>query len=131
MTSADHSPCLANIIFERILAGVQPPEAPNTALARFALYWLIVDGTKAGTTVTTAKLGQQTQIRPSRLLALAERLEPLGLITRERITVSHGKGRAWAYQPVLPTDLTAIALDPDEAQHERESFIMCHRAGDY
>jgi predicted transcriptional regulator len=74
----------------------------------------MVDGTKAGTTITTAKLGKQTDITPTRLIALAERLEALGLITRERITASHGKGRAWAYHPVLPTDLASIAFGQEQ-----------------
>jgi hypothetical protein len=104
---------LTNAIFQRILASIQPPAAPNKALECFALYWLIVDRTAAGTTVTTAKLGQQTHIGPTRLIALAERLETVGLITRERITASHGKGRAWAYHPVLPTDLSSTALNQE------------------
>jgi hypothetical protein len=91
MTSADHCPSLTAAIFQRILASIQPPTAPNKALECFALYWLIVDGTKAGTTVTTAKLGKQTDITPTRLIALAERLETLGLITRERITRAMAK----------------------------------------
>jgi hypothetical protein len=114
MTSPDHSPSLTSAIFQRILASIQPPTAPNKALECFALYWLIINGTKAGTTVTTAKLGQQTNITPTRLIALAERLENLGLITRERITASHGKGRAWAYHPVMPTDLAVIALNEEQ-----------------
>jgi RIO-like serine/threonine protein kinase len=81
------------MIFQRILAGVQPPEAPNKALEYFALYWLIIDGAKAGTTVTTAKLRQQTRMRSTSLIPLAERLESLGLITRQQITASHGKFR--------------------------------------
>jgi hypothetical protein len=74
----------------------------------------LVDGTKAGAIVTTAILGQQTRIGPTRIIALAERLEKLRLITRQRITASHGKGRAWAYHPVLPTDLASIALDQEQ-----------------
>jgi hypothetical protein len=48
------------------------------------------------------------------MIALAEPLGSLGLITRERITASHGKGRLWAYHPVLPTDLASIALDQEQ-----------------
>jgi hypothetical protein len=116
MTSAGHCPSLTAAIFQRILASIQPPMAPNKALECFALYWLIVDGTNAGTNVTTAILGQQTRIGPTRIIALAERLEKLGLITRERITASHGKGRAWAYHPVLPVDLASIALDQEQGR---------------
>jgi hypothetical protein len=65
MTPRDYSPSLTNAVFQRILASIQPPVAANKALECFALYWLIVDGAKAGTIVTTAKLGQQTGIRPT------------------------------------------------------------------
>jgi hypothetical protein len=116
MTPPDHSSSLTSAIFQSILASFQPPMAPNKALECFVLYWLIVDGTKEGATVTTAKLGQQTGIGPTRIIALAERLETLGLITRERITASHGKGRAWAYHPVLPRDLASIALDQEQGR---------------
>jgi hypothetical protein len=113
MTSAERIPSLTNAIFQRILASIQPPTAPNKALECFALYWLIVDETKAGATITTAILGQQTHLRSTQIIGLAERLETLGLITRERITASHGKGRAWAYHPVLPTGLALTALDQE------------------
>lgn len=110
ITPPYHSPSLTNAIFQRIIASIQPPTVPNKALECFALYWLIIGGTKAGTVITTAKLGQQTRLTPACLIALTERLEALGLITRERITASHGKGRAWAYHPVLPLDLVPLAL---------------------
>jgi hypothetical protein len=114
MSPPDRSPSLTNAIFQRILASIQPPAAPNKALECFTLYWLIVDGTKAGITVTTAKLGQQTRLGSTQIIGLAELLETLGLISRERIPASHGKGRAWAYHPVLPTDLASIALNQEQ-----------------
>jgi len=114
MTYSRQCPSLTSAIFQRILAGVQPPEAPNKALEMFALYWLIIDGTEAGSPITTAKLVQQTHVRTTGLIDMAERLEKLGLITRQRITASHGKGRAWAYHPVLPTELTSIVVGQEQ-----------------
>jgi hypothetical protein len=38
MISAGHCPSLTAAIFQRILARIQPPTAPNKALECFALY---------------------------------------------------------------------------------------------
>ncbi|EIM26579.1 hypothetical protein MicloDRAFT_00031280 [Microvirga lotononidis] len=114
MTFADQSPSLTKAIFQRIHASVEPPEAQNKALECFAIYWLIIDGTTAGDTVTTGTLRRQTRLTSTALIALAKRLETLGLITRAQVTAIHGKGRAWAYHPVLPPDFALLALGGEQ-----------------
>ena len=116
MTTFQPIPSLTNAIFQRIHASIEPPEAQNKALECFAIYWLIIDGTRAGDTVTTGTLRRQTRLTSTALIALGKRLETLGLITREQITASHGRGRAWAYHPVLPADLALVALDQEQSR---------------
>jgi len=114
MATSKPYPSLTNAIFQRIHASIEPPEAQNKALECFAIYWLIIDGTRAGDTVTTGTLRRQTRLTSTALIALAKRLETLGLITREQTTAGHGRGRAWAYYPVLPVDLSLMALEQEQ-----------------
>jgi predicted transcriptional regulator len=86
------------------------------ALQHIALLWLIFNGTKDGSPVTTAKLVQQTRVHATTLTNMAVRLEKLGLVTRKKVTASHGKGRAWEYWPALPPDLTQIAFEQDQSR---------------
>src|SRR5215469_3255793 len=88
----------------RLMHGL-PPEMTGTMKAQhLGVLFAIILLDKSGTEPTTKNISNFLTMVGSNVSRIANRLAALGVVSRQQMRASHGKGHQYCYRPVLTAE---------------------------